>query len=64
MKFIWGKTNLNNDLVDLFIIKSNRDDLPPLSGGVIVDAVQTYSQLGQPAVSMQMDSKGSRYGKI
>ena len=31
-----------------------------LSGGVIVDAVQTYSQIGQPAVSMQMDSKGSR----
>ena len=60
VKFIWGKTNPNNDLVDLFIIKSNRDDVPPLSGGVIVDAVQTYSQLGQPAVSMQMDSKGSR----
>ena len=60
VKFIWGKTNPNNDLVDLFIIKSNRDNLPPLSGGVIVDAVQTYSQIGQPAVSMQMDSKGSR----
>ena len=27
---------------------------------MIVDAVQTYSQLGQPAVSMQMDSKGAR----
>ena len=60
VKFIWGKTNPSNDLVDLFVIKSNRDNQPPLSGGVIVDAVQTYSQIGQPAVSMQMDSKGSR----
>ena len=60
VKFMWGKPNPSNDLVDLFVIKSNRDDQPPLSGGVIVDAVQTYSQVGQPAVSMQMDSKGSR----
>jgi len=58
--FAWGKPNPNADLVDLYLIKSNRDGVPPLSGGVIVDAVQTYSQLGQPAVSMQMDSKGAR----
>ena len=58
--FAWGKPNPNADLVDLYLIKSNRDGIPPLSGGVIVDAVQTYSQLGQPAVSMQMDSKGAR----
>ena len=60
VKFVWGKSTPNNDLLDLYIIKSNRDNDPPLSGGVIVDAVQTYSQIGQPAVSMQMDSKGSR----
>ena len=60
VKFMWGKPNPSNDLVDLFVIKSNRDDQPPLRGGVIVEAVQTYSQVGQPAVSMQMDSKGSR----
>ncbi len=60
VNFAWGKPNPNADLVDLYLIKSNRDGIPPLSGGVIVDAVQTYSQLGQPAVSMQMDSKGAR----
>ncbi|MEJ6556716.1 MAG: protein translocase subunit SecDF [Flavobacteriaceae bacterium] len=60
VNFAWGKPNPNADLVDLYLIKSNRDGVPPLSGGVIVDAVQTYSQLGQPAVSMQMDSKGAR----
>ena len=60
VNFAWGKPNPNADIVDLYVIKSNRDGVPPLSGGVIVDAVQTYSQMGQPAVSMQMDSKGAR----
>lgn len=60
VNFAWGKPNPNADIVDLYLIKSNRDAAAPLSGGVIVDAVQTYSQLGQPAVSMQMDSKGAR----
>ena len=60
VNFAWGKPNPNADIVDLYLIKSNRDATAPLSGGVIVDAVQTYSQLGQPAVSMQMDSKGAR----
>ena len=32
----------------------------PLSGGVVVDALQTFDQLGNPAVSMQMDSRGAR----
>ena len=58
--FAWGKPNQNADIIDLYVIKSNRDGVPPLSGGVIVDAVQTYSQIGQPAVSMQMDAKGAR----
>lgn len=60
VNFAWGKPNPNADVVDLYVIKSNRDGVAPLSGGVIVDAVQTYSQIGQPAVSMQMDSKGAR----
>ena len=58
--FAWGKPNPNAEVVDLYLIKSNRGGVAPLSGGVIVDAVQTYSQIGQPAVSMQMDSKGAR----
>ena len=60
VEFAWGKPNPNADIVDLYVIRSNREGVPPLSGGVIVDAVQTYSQMGQPAVSMQMDSKGAR----
>ena len=47
-------------MVELFALKSNRDNIAPLSGGVVVDALQTFDQLGNPAVSMQMDSRGSR----
>ena len=47
-------------MVELFALKSNRDNIAPLSGGVVVDASQTFDQLGNPAVSMQMDSRGSR----
>lgn len=48
------------DLVELYALKGNRDNVPPLSGGVITDAVQTYDLYGQPCVSMSMDAKGAR----
>ena len=60
IEFAWGKEQEGSEIVDLYILKSNRDGIPPLSGGVIVDAFNTYDQLGQPAVSMQMDTKGAR----
>ncbi len=58
--FLFGKADPENNLVDLYVLKSNRDGIPPLSGGVVVDALQTYDQLGQAAVSMQMNAKGAR----
>ncbi|MBN09301.1 MAG: protein translocase subunit SecD, partial [Flavobacteriaceae bacterium] len=60
IKFAWGKQDSNNELIDLYVLKSNRDDIAPLSGGVVVDAIQTYDAIGNPAVSMQMNGKGSR----
>ena len=60
VSFQFGKPDIQTGLTDLYVIKSNRDGNPPLSGGVVVDAVQTYDQVGQPAVSMQMNAKGSR----
>ena len=59
-KFLWGIPDAQTDLVDLYVIKANRANQPPLSGSVIVDASQTYDQLGAPAVSMQMNGKGAR----
>ncbi|MDG1821878.1 MAG: protein translocase subunit SecDF [Flavobacteriaceae bacterium] len=59
-KFLWGIPDPQTDIVDLYVIKANRANQPPLSGSVIVDASQTYDQLGAPAVSMQMNGKGAR----
>ncbi|MEK9614055.1 MAG: protein translocase subunit SecDF, partial [Flavobacteriaceae bacterium] len=60
VRFAAGKPAPNSDVVELYALKSNRDNQAPLSGGVVVDALQTYDQGGNPAVSMQMDSRGAR----
>ncbi len=59
-KFLFGIPDPNTKIVDLYAIKSNRDDLPPLSGSVVVDASQSFDQVGSPSVSMQMNGKGAR----
>ena len=48
-KFLWGKQDTDG-LTSLYAIKSNRDT-PPLSGGVVVDASQSYDAVGNAAVS-------------
>jgi len=60
IKFAWGKPLATGDVVELYALESNRDNLPPLSGGVVVDAMQSYDALGNPAVSMQMNASGAR----
>jgi SecD/SecF fusion protein len=59
-KFLWSKTDSNSELIDLYAIRSNRTNTPPLGGSVIVDARSTYDQFNSPAVSMQMNAKGAR----
>ena len=59
-RFVWGKPAPNSELSDLYALQSNRNDLAPLSGGVVVDALQSYNQIGLPAVSMQMNASGAR----
>ncbi len=60
LHFAWGKTPDKSPTIDLYAIKGNRENEPPLSGNVIVDATQTYDQVGRVAVSMQMNGKGAR----
>ena len=60
IRFAWGKPAADSEIIELYALKSNRDNLAPLSGGVVVDAMQTYDMMGNPAVSMQMNSKGAR----
>ncbi|MFK8298287.1 protein translocase subunit SecDF [Capnocytophaga cynodegmi] len=59
-KFVWGKPSKDSDLVEMYALKSNRDNVAALTGNVITDAAQTYDMRNQPAVSMQMDGKGAR----
>ena len=60
IKFVWGKKSIDSDVIDLYVLKSNRDGEAPLSGGVVVDAVQSYDAVGNAAVNMQMNAKGAR----
>ena len=68
VKFDWGKPNVKVDektkkettTIDLYVLKGNRDNVAPMSGGVIVDAADTFDQMGKPAVSMQMNGAGAR----
>ena len=61
VRFAWGKTNAKTpDVTELYALKGTRDNVAPLSGGVIIDARDTFDQLGKPAVSMQMNGNGAR----
>jgi SecD/SecF fusion protein len=73
-KFVWEQptalkvTNADGDVEDLMVVnlyalKGNKQNTPPLSGDVIVDALQTYDQKGEVAVSMQMNGKGAKIWK-
>ena len=66
-KFVWEKpkqTQLSEDETlitsDLYALIGNRDNIPPLSGGVVTDAQQSYDQVGRVAVNMQMNGKGAK----
>lgn len=66
-KFVWEKpsdveltTGETITTTGLYAIKGNRDMTPPLAGGVVTDAAQTYDQFSNVAVSMQMNGKGAK----
>ncbi len=55
-----AKNSIKTIAIELYALKGNRDNQPPMSGGVITDAKDTFDQVGKPAVSMQMNAKGSK----
>jgi len=73
-KFLWdakpftstiAATGEGVELINLYAIKSNREDIAPIEGDVIDDASQEYGQTGKPEVSMTMNATGSRkWGKM
>jgi SecD/SecF fusion protein len=72
-KFLWDSksfpttltTGESTELITLYAIKSNREDVAPIEGDVIDDASQEFGQTGKPEVSMTMNATGSRlWGKM
>ena len=63
-KFVWGKpiagVDTGEQFTELYALKANRENTPPLGGAVVSDAQQSFDQVGKPAVTMQMDARGAR----
>ncbi|WP_425077824.1 protein translocase subunit SecDF [Psychroserpens sp. S379A] len=64
IKFAFGLPTTDEETgveyVDLYTLKGNRDNEPELSGAVITDARQSYSNTNKPSVTMQMNAKGAK----
>ncbi|AND65129.1 protein translocase subunit SecDF [Flavobacterium covae] len=61
VKFLYGKAKDDEaEAVEVYAIKGNRTNTPPMSGSVLIDAADTFDQMGKPAVSMQMNGKGAK----
>ncbi len=60
VKFLWD-AKPNGEVLGLYAIKGNRQDVAPIEGDVIDDARQTFDQFGaNPEVSMRMNSFGTK----
>ncbi|MDD7886502.1 protein translocase subunit SecDF [Flavivirga sp. 57AJ16] len=59
-KFVFGKPEKDSEIVDLYALVGNRDNTPPLSGAVIVDARNQFDAANRSEVSMQMNAKGAK----
>ncbi|MFK7780741.1 protein translocase subunit SecDF, partial [Psychroserpens sp.] len=64
LKFAFGLPTVDEETgieyVDLYTLKGNRENEPELSGAVITDARQSYSNTNKPSVTMQMNAKGAK----
>lgn len=61
-RFAWGKEDVkkNAGILELYALRGNRENTPPLSGNVITGANESFDQMGKPSVEMQMNAKGSQ----
>jgi SecD/SecF fusion protein len=62
IRFVWGKEDERKDdgIIQLYAIKTNRENVAPLSGSVVTDAVADFDQASKPIVSMRMNTKGAQ----
>ncbi|MFP9099408.1 protein translocase subunit SecDF [Flavobacterium sp. RHBU_24] len=62
-RFVYGKESKAKEtkgLLELYALKTNKQQKPPLSGSVITGAIATFDQSNQPAVSMTMSPVGAQ----
>ncbi len=60
VKFLWD-SKANGEVLGLYAIKSNREDIAPIEGDVIDDARQEFDPYtSEPQVSMSMNSIGTK----
>ncbi|GAA4958923.1 protein translocase subunit SecDF [Algibacter aquimarinus] len=60
VKFVFGKPEKDSEIVDLYALIGNRDNVPQLSGAVVTDARNQFGPTGKSEVSMQMNAKGAK----
>jgi SecD/SecF fusion protein len=62
-RFVYGKESKAKEtkgLLELYALKTNKQQKPPLSGSVITNAIATFDNANQPAVSMSMSPLGAQ----
>lgn len=59
-KFLWERPSKDSEVAGLFALKSNRDNLPRISGDVVSDARDQFDQFNRPAVGMDMNVRGAK----
>ncbi|MEX0287507.1 MAG: protein translocase subunit SecD, partial [Flavobacteriaceae bacterium] len=59
-KFLWERPSKDSEVAALFALKSNRDNLPRISGDVVSDARDQFDQFNRPAVGMDMNVRGAK----
>ncbi len=61
VKFVWKRPDAkDSETLKLFALKSNRQGNPRMSGDVVSDASDTFDEFGKPAISLNMNTKGSK----
>jgi SecD/SecF fusion protein len=71
-KFVWGKPKKNVDektkkeqeTVELFALKGNRNNQAAISGGVVTGAKDSFDELNKPIVEMQMNGQGAKAWEV
>ncbi|AWH85367.1 protein translocase subunit SecDF [Flavobacterium album] len=65
-RFAWGKPSAasgkdkKGTFVELYALKTNKDNIAPLGGNVITGANSAFDQMGKPSVEMQMSPRGAQ----